>query len=261
MLRELNALTEKEEERARGWLKASNGRAFVVVHPFFHEKDMSLGLGISEKKFESLLFPPSGDVKTPVFLFEQYGRMEKTIEKIREMEAGHAEEKRRGIVIVATGFDKPDPFHGSWNGLTDRMKSLGAEKLFICGRLLGYFDRRKENLDYYQNIADRTNDPKADLMLQEISEFYKTDEKVSALEKAHYSGIFNQVAAQAIQRGASKEEMEKRRERYMEKTHFGARFCVGQAYKQFLLSGKFKAVRIMGRYSNDMFWSEGKREK
>ncbi|MCX6768020.1 MAG: hypothetical protein NTY90_04825 [Candidatus Micrarchaeota archaeon] len=252
MLREIHRLTENESARARKWLQESGGRAFVLVHPFFEgshilrETAQSHPSAISLQKIESLLFPKSGDARTPVFLFEEGQRLEKVFEKIRGLEEKNKGRKRRGIIVVPTEKERPAPKAEGWSELIGRMKKLGAEKLFVCGTFLGTHDRTG-GVDQYLFPGWNNEHPRG-FVEDELKSGVENDERVAEIEKEHYQKIIDEWGRAAAKKGVSEKEIEENKKRYMEKTNYGATMCVGLAYNSLLLSKAFKTVRIMKKY-------------
>ncbi|MCX6768208.1 MAG: hypothetical protein NTY90_05825 [Candidatus Micrarchaeota archaeon] len=253
MLKELTALSAEEERKARHWLKSSGNRAFVLVHPFYAGLHLH-GTAISPQKIESLLFPKSGDARTPVFLFEEEHILKEAVEKIRGMEAKHAGEKRRGIIIVPTKIDCPAPAKGDWDSLAEKMKGIGAERLFVCGKFLELFDRKQiaegaeKDIEYRHSGLHDEHPAYAEALVEDAKIALEQHRKVAALEKEVFGRIFDSHARVKAGKGVSEEELGRQREKYMEKTNFGAAWCVGETYGRLLTSNAFKTVRLMKKY-------------
>jgi len=253
LVKEIHRLSEEEAANVRGWLKASRGRAFVLVHPGLGQEKSA-----GERDYRSIFFTRSeGDVK-PVFLFEERDRL--TPEKIlraKEWISSYGEKRwgktrprevgMRPVILVPTKKYEPTPSEEDWHAVTDRMRDLGAEELMVFGKYLKEINL-KELEETQRAVADEHF-----FEGMVLGEELERRKQAAVAEKEQREKTLEKLERSLARKGLSPQEirarmkgMREKIEKMLETGHGG---CVGEAYCALLLSKKFKKIHLLKRYS------------
>ncbi len=137
MIKEYNQLEEKDWKRIKSALAITNGKALVLVHPFYATGSKAEMKKLKEVKGQDVLdylFELKKELKQwngPVFVMVE----EDKIPAMKEI----LKHEKKDVIIVPTEPGTPTP-HGvdpgrEWKAFLERLKREGLKKVFLGGEL------------------------------------------------------------------------------------------------------------------------------
>ncbi len=242
LIQELSSAERMEFSRLVGEAKS---HALVVVHPFFKGWDYS-STGITLDRLEQLLFPDRTRV-LPAIVLESPERLEEFVAWVKKVESWGR--KRRRMAFSLTDSKYPTPINESWEGLADKISGVGVKSVFVCGRLLEVFDRRREDYDALIDAMEaRVQQHGGCVDVEGIRAEEQKDKRVQETERGQLERIWLKREEALRRVAANRHEIEEARQQLFRGLNCGFRKCVGTTYNQFVLAQRFDRVRVARKY-------------
>ena len=207
----LLALKKEEEENLKKEIEKRRGKGFVLVHPFWMWKDVSLKEGMHLGKNNEYVKKLGNLIKKkePLIILEEPADIAYTVKEINKFNGGGK------IYVVPTDLDTGAILH-KWEPLIEKMKELGIRKIHLGGRTLGFTSQQEVD----RSILARLGFGKRILKTTDI----ERRERAKALKEYEDKWITA---------------------RYKKSNQVPSRGCVGNVYYNLVKSGEFEIVRLM----------------